>query len=291
MKKFHIRVLLAVLLITLLTGCGRKHRFDYIDIASSEKTFSLLKEGFEAVPDSLPDGRSRFLLQQGVPVADILVYPGERPDSLAVFPEIPTGFSGELIGTESLLDSLCVKNGHLYTEGGMNARILYLQDERMSLKVLNKIASLVDAGAFLAGVKPSVCLEPENEAVFQRTVDKVWLSGNATSGKTVKSVLKAAGVRPDVRTRVDSLTFRHLHLPDAEIYHICNLGTHYGKAKIKFRVRGREPKVWNPDTGEISPVSYTLRKRSTTVLLNTVPGDDTFIVFASFADKRKLKVK
>ena len=220
MKKFHIRVLLAVLLITLSTGCGRKHRFDYIDIASSEKTFSLLKEGFEAVPDSLPDGRSRFLLQQGVPVADILVYPGEQPDSTAVFPEIPAGFSGELIGTESLLDSLRVKNGHLYTEGGMNARILYLQDERMSLKVLNKIASLVDAGAFLAGAKPSVCLDPENEAVFQRTVDKVWLSGNATSGKTVKSVLKAAGVRPDVRTRVDSLTFRHLHLPDAEIYHI-----------------------------------------------------------------------
>ena len=100
----------------------------------------------------------------------------------------------------------------------------------------------------------------------------------------------AHGVKPDVKTKVDSLSFQHRHLADAEIYRICNEGTHAGRAKVRFRVRGREPLQWNPDTGEITPVSYKLKKRSSRVTFNTVPGDDTFIVFASYAGKRRLKV-
>ena len=61
--------------------------------------------------------------------------------------------------------------------------------------------------------------------------------------------------------------------------------------KVRFRVRGRQPFQWNPDTGVITPVSYKLKKRSTKVKFDTVPGDDTFIVFASFAEKKKLKIK
>ena len=61
--------------------------------------------------------------------------------------------------------------------------------------------------------------------------------------------------------------------------------------KVRFRVSGREPLQWNPDTGEIRPVSYRIKKHWTRVTFDTVPGDDTFIVFASFAAKRKLTVK
>ena len=169
--------------------------------------------------------------------------------------------------------------------------MLYLQDGRMSLEVLNKVAELASQEAFIGGVKPSTCLEKEDEAVFQRTVEKVWLSGNAMSGRTVKSILKAAGVKPDVKTKADSLYFQHRRLGDIDIYRICNLGTKAGEVKLRFRVRGRQPFQWNPDTGAITPVSYSLKKRSTKVTLRTVPGDDTFIVFGSFAEKKKLKVK
>ena len=61
--------------------------------------------------------------------------------------------------------------------------------------------------------------------------------------------------------------------------------------KLRFRVQGRQPFQWNPDTGEITPVSYKLKKHSTKVTLRTVPGDDTFLVFGSFAERKKLKVK
>ena len=98
-------------------------------------------------------------------------------------------------------------------------------------------------------------------------------------------------MKPDVRTKADSLSYQHRHLPDVEIYRICNAGTHSGPVKVRFRVSGREPLQWNPDTGEIRPVSYRIKKHWTRVTFDTVPGDDTFIVFASFAAKRKLTVK
>ncbi len=284
------KLLIGVLVLVVAAGCAR-NRFDYIDIAASEKALAALEAGFAAVPDSVADGRVRFLLEQGAPVADVLVYAGETGDVLFKDPAVPFGYACESVGTDVLMDSLHVKAGRLYTDNGLNARMLYLQDGRMSLPVLNRVAELAAREAFIGGVKPSVCLEKEDEAVFQRTVEKVWLSGNVMSGKTVKSILKAAGVKPDVRTKADSLYFQHRRLTDIDIYRICNLGTHAGPVKLRFRVQGRQPFQWNPDTGEITPVSYQLKKRSTRVTVNTVPGDDTFLVFGSFADRKKLKVK
>jgi len=285
------RFLIGSLTLLAAAGCGRGSRFDHIDIAATEKALSALEAGFAAVPDSIPDGRAAWLLGQGVPVADVLVFRGETGDSLYKDPVVPFGYACEAIGREVLLDSLHVKAGRLYTDGGLNGRILYLQDYRMSQEVLRRIADLAEGGAFIGGVKPGECLDPGDDTAFRRTVDKVWLSGNVMSGRTTRSILKAAGVKPDVRTKVDGLLFQHRHLPDIEIYRICNLGEYAGKAKVRFRVRGRQPFQWNPDTGEISPVSYKLKKRWTRVTFNTVPGDDTFIVLASFPERRKLKIK
>jgi hypothetical protein len=284
------KILIGALMLLVAAGCVR-NRFDYIDIAASEKALAALEAGFAAVPDSVADGRVRFLLEQGAPVADVLVYAGETGDVLFKDPAVPFGYACESVGTDVLMDSLHVKAGRLYTDNGLNARMLYLQDGRMSLPVLNRVAELAAREAFIGGVKPSVCLEKGDEAVFQRTVEKVWLSGNVMSGKTVRSILKAAGVKPDVKTKADSLYFQHRRLSDIDIYRICNLGTHSGPVKLRFRVQGRQPLQWNPDTGEITPVSYRLKKRSTRVTVNTVPGDDTFLVFGSFADRKKLKVK
>ena len=284
------KLLIGALGLLVVAGCVR-NRFDYIDIASSEKALAALEAGFEAVPDSVADGRTVYLLSQGVPVADVLVYAGETGDVLFKDPAVPFGYACETVGTDVLMDSLHVKAGRLYTDAGLNARMLYLQDARMSLPVLNKISDFAARGAFIGGVKPANCLKKDDETVFQRTVEKVWLTGNVMSGRTVKSILKAAGVKPDVKTKADSLYFQHRRLPEVDIYRICNLGKSSGNVKLRFRVQGRQPFQWNPDTGEITPVSYKLKKRSTKVTLRTVPGDDTFLVFGSFAERNKLQVK
>ena len=284
------RLVISLFVGLVLTGCGR-NRFEFIDIAASERTLQSLEEGFRAAADTVPGARADYLLSQGLPVADVLIYAGEVGDTLFSLPDIPYGYNYNYISTDMLLDSLCIKHGRLYTAGGLNARMLYLQDERMSLRLLNKISVLAGQGALIGGVRPTFCLDEADEQVFQRMVEKIWLEGNVMSGKTIKSILRAAGVKPDMKTKVDSLLFDHRHLAHADIYHIRNAGSHTGKSKIKFRVVGRQPLLWNPDTGEISPVSYKLKKRHTRVTMNLVPDDETFVVFCSFADRKKLKVK
>ena len=80
------RIALGVLLLVSV-GCGR-NRFDYIDIAASEKALAALEAGFEAVPDSVSGGKTDFLLDQGLPVADVLIYRGETGDCL--IPSFPS---------------------------------------------------------------------------------------------------------------------------------------------------------------------------------------------------------
>ena len=49
--------------------------------------------------------------------------------------------------------------------------------------------------------------------------------------------------------------------------------------------------LWNPDTGEIEPLSYNIKKKGTRVRFNIVPNDDIIIVFGPYADKKKMKIK
>ena len=57
MKKLFI----GTLVLLVAAGCAR-NRFDYIDIAASEKSLAALEAGFKAVPDSVADGRVQYLL-------------------------------------------------------------------------------------------------------------------------------------------------------------------------------------------------------------------------------------
>lgn len=286
MRKVYLPVLTAL----ILTSCGG-NRYDFVDVASSERTVKALSEGFREVPDSLPGGRSAWLLSQGIQVADVLLYAGDVPEEDVVVPEIPYGYDASFISSDELLNSLCARGTRLYTDNGRNARVLMLLDETLSLEVLNKIASLADSGAIIGGVKPTACVNREDSLVFRRTVERVWTGGNVMSGKTILSLLKAANVLKDEKTRTDGLVFSHRHLPDAEIYSISNPTDRSGRIRVKFRVRGRRPMLWNPDTGDITPVSYNIKKKGTRVKFQIVPQDEVFIVFGSYADHKKMKIK
>ena len=279
-----------LILLLFACGCGR-HRFEYIDIAASEKALSSLKANFRSIPDSLSSLRTQFMLSQGLPVADVLVFAGEVDDAAIAPPEIPYGYAFQYVSRDMILDSLQIKGTRLYTDGGLNARLLYLQDHRMSLPLMNKLSTLASVGAVITGVKPDEPLGGADSVVFHRTVEKVWMSGNVQSGRKLYSILKSIGARPDMKTRVPDIRMEHRHLPNTEIYYLCNEGSFSGKAKIRFRTVGRVPLLWNPDTGEIRPLDYKLKKRSTVVWMNLVPDDACFVVFGSFAERRRFKQK
>ena len=278
-------------LVLVLAACGCGRRFDFIDIAASEKSLATLKAGFQSIPDSLSAERTAYLRSQGLPVADVLVFAGELGEDTIAAPQIPYGYAFQYISKEMILDSLKLKGGRLYTDGGLNGRLLYLQDSRMSLPLMNKLAALASEGAVIGGVKPDTPLFGADSVIFHRTVEKVWMSGNVQSGRKLYSILKTVGAWPDMKTKVPDIRMEHRHLPNTEIYYLCHEGSFSGRAKIRFRTVGRVPQLWNPDTGEIRPLDYKLKKRSPLVWMNLVPDDECFVVFGSFADRRRLKQK
>ena len=280
-----VLLLLAVLSLAA-TGC-RRTGVVFADVAAAELCAQHLSEGLQSIPDSIPDGRRDFLLSQGVRVADILFYHDGQEGQL---PEIPSGYNAACIGTNALLYGLQAANGLLYDPTGATYRVLVLLDDRISFPVLEKVEELAGKGAVIAGVRPAALSGPGDKDAFAETVDRVWRSGNVISGVTLRSVLSAAGVRPDLKSR-SPLVFGHRHLPDADIYCIANPSSLPTRGRLKFRVVGRRPEIWDPETGETQPVSYKIKKNKTKVRLTVDAGEEVFVVFGPVAERRKQRVR
>ena len=287
------KYLIFLLAVTLpLAGC--RDRFFYIDVAASDAVYAGIRAQWDTLSDEA--SRSACLLQMGRPVCDIAIWYGE--DSLAnasACPvEIPYGFNASPIETDELLHHAHVRHGLLVTDNCRTYKALYLAEpaETLSLDLLRALASFADQGAVIGGVKPVAPADSSDAESFLRLVEKTWSTGNAISGKTLESVLRAVGAIPDMKTKVDSLAFAHRHLPDADIYRIVNpTSATVKKAKIRFRVSGRQPFRYDPDTGNVTPVSYKIKKGRTRITLPLYPYETVFIVFGPYADRRKMKVK
>ena len=283
------RIVFGIFFLAALCGCTA-NRYSYVDIASSHLFMQELKAGFLA-SENLPGGRRAYLLSQGTPVADIFVYGGERTDTIPVH-RVPYGFNYTKITTDELLHHLHTIDDRLYTDDGRNGLFLYLQDTAVSDSVFSAICNLAYGGAIIGGERPRTTLSPVDTAAFLRQVDKVWQSGNVVAGMTLSTVIYASGRIHDMKTRRDSLVFEHRHLPNGEIYHVRNLSaTSGGETALKFRVTGRRPMIWNPDTGDMRYPQYKIKALKTKVVTYIAPDDDFFVVFVPFADKYRMKAQ
>lgn len=244
--------------------------------------------------------RSSYMLQQGKYVADVLYFYGEDNCITGLFahklPEIPTTYSFDYVNADALLSMISFDGKNLVTPTGMKYRLLVLDNNarKMSLPVLKKIAELVKQGAVVSGQKPEY--EPSligNKVEFQRIVNEIWNSQrkNVLTGKPVKEALKAIHVTPDFSSdNMDSLRFVHRTTPNSEIYWVNNRTNKARNVEAKFRVTGLQPQLWHPETGETEPVSYSIEKGHTKVLLHLQPNDAVFVVFGSPTDVTQNKL-
>ena len=152
MKKVAIIAIFAACMIS----CN-SNRYAYVDVASSERTAEELENGFRNVPDSIKDGRTIFLMSQGIPVADILFYKGRLNNP--TLPAVPYGYDYEYITEDQLINDLEVGYGRLYTKSGINARVLVILDKDVTVSEMTKIARLAQNGALIGGVRPTRCLD------------------------------------------------------------------------------------------------------------------------------------
>ena len=236
--------------------------------------------------------RSCFMLQAGKNVADILYYYGEDANVTSVFqraPSIPLGYQWDYLNPDGLLNHISYNKGQLVSTGGTSYKVIWMDRnmEVMSVPVLKKIASLVQAGAWIGGTRPTRPASLTDDATeFASLVADIWDSGrkNVVETKELADLLKAAGIAEDINIP-EGYKFLHRTLKGAEIYWVNKPAKDYQTVTLSFRVSGLKPMLWHPDNGLQEEVSYAQNNGRTEVTLNLVPDDAVFVVFSGKAEK------
>ncbi|HSZ16396.1 MAG TPA: glycosyl hydrolase [Terracidiphilus sp.] len=255
-------------------------------------------------------GRTSYMLQQGHFGADLIYFYGEDSNLTAIFdktaPDVPAGFGFDYVNADALIHELSVVHGQIVTKSGMSYRVLGLDpySQHMSLPVLRAIHKLVEAGATVAGPKPTE--DPslaDDPGEFRKLNDELFGDGNGThqvgqgkvyAGQNLAEVFHALGVAPDFETskpQSDSrLLFVHRKLADGDVYFVDNRGDHGATVDATFRVTGKEPELWFAETGKTKPVSFKSADGRTQVPLKLEPWGTVFVVFrkATHETERRL---
>ncbi len=236
-------------------------------------------------------GRSCHLLQQGRNVADVLYYYGENQNitwlTREKLPPVPTGYEFDFVNAAALKDAIDVRNGQLTARSGNTYRLLVLDETAkfMTLPVLKRLHDLVKAGAKVAGTKPEQSPSlADDPAEFRAIVGEMWNSPNVLKG-SVADALKTLNVSEDVViTKASSkILYRHRRTPEREIYWLDNRSDDPTPAEVSFRVTGKIPMLWNPQTGKTEIVSYQIKDGKTIIPLQFESWGAFFIVFSGNA--------
>ena len=232
-------------------------------------------------------GRSCYLLQQGKPVVDVLYYYGENHNITSAFadklPAIPAGYAFDFANATVLKEALRVEGGKLVTPSGQQYQMLVLDgtSNTMTLPVLMKLGELVKAGAKVVGAKPESSPSlSSNPNAFTYTANEIWNNPNVST-KPVNAVLSEMGIAIDVDISgaKSPILYVHRQTADADLYWLDNRSDDTNEATVSFRVTGKVPELWNPQTGKTEKVSYQIKDGRTIIPLTFESWQAYFIVF------------
>jgi len=228
--------------------------------------------------------RSQYLLQQGQFVADVAFWYGQEPsgvNDLAL--EIPEGYDYDLCSSELVLQ-MEVSKGRIILPSGMSYRYLLLPDvDRMTTPLARKIKELVDRGARVIAQKRltgslGLADYQQHDSEIKGIAAELWDSGRLISGKTLEEVFDHDKLNPDFEG--EGLLYIHHRVDNTDIYFISNQKDEQQDIACKFRVSGKYPELWDPETGDIRKLpEFTEHEDRITIPLQFTPKQSCFIVF------------
>jgi hypothetical protein len=251
--------------------------------------------------------RNSFMLQRGLPVADLAYLLNEGAPSTMPFwgaglrPAPPAGYDYDYVNTDALLNRMSVgANGLIAMPDGVSYRMLMLPEvDRMTVPVLRKIRELVSGGATVLGPKPSkspsLAGYPSADGEVLAMASDLWGDldgvsrtkraygkGTVVWGLTPAEVLASLRVLPDMdysRGLDADLAWIHRREGETDIYFVANRADQARDLEVRFRVGGKEAELWHSDTGTSEPSSYRIADGRTIVPLHLEARESVFVVF------------
>jgi hypothetical protein len=265
--------------------------------------------------------RCQYMLRQGLFVADLCYMQPEgapmrfQPPVISVTAEAPDrpGYNYDGCTPEVVMTRMKVKDGRLVLPDGMSYRALVLPEhgsvmpgaEMMTPQLLTKIVQLVESGATVIGERPlrspSLSGYPGCDAEVQELADHLWGEtresvgerkvgkGRVIWGKTPAEVLAGMGVVSDFSCKESPAPVRYTHrkLDDGtDVYFVANKSDTIARTTCLFRVTGKEPEFWWPESGRMEVVGdwQTVDTR-TSLPLQLDPSGSVFVVFRKRSDR------
>ncbi len=237
--------------------------------------------------------RCQSLLQQGQFVADIAYLAPEgaprefqAPPEAESAPHIRSGYGWDGCSAEVVLTRMRVSHGRIILPDGMSYRALVLPTvETMTPALLAKIKQLADAGALIVGPvapprqSPSLADYGAGDETVRKSAAELWASGKILTGQTAQALLAQRGVPPDFSAQ-PLLRHTHRRIGEAEVYFVANPEPNAVQTVAGFRVCGRQPELWWPDSGRReNSLSFQESNGVTRVALALGPSGSVFVVF------------
>ena len=196
---------------------------------------------------------------------------------------MPEGHDYDVCSPEIVLQ-MSVRDGRLVLPSGMSYRYLLLPDtDRITLPLALKVKELVDDGARVIGGKrpqgsPSLTDYPRGDAQIEEIAAALWDSGRVANGKTLGEVFEQDRLTPDFEG--PGLRYIHRRDGDTDIYFVANPEPRRVEAVCSFRVAGKCPELWQPETGQIAPAAAFKQVGGVTrIPLTLDPCEAVFVVF------------
>jgi hypothetical protein len=251
--------------------------------------------------------RCQHLLQQGRFVADVAYVSSERAPNDVHEPlfnlATPPGYDYDAVSAE-LLSQMTVRDGRPTLPSGMSYRVLVLPTAAsMRVTQLRKIKELVAAGAIILGPppskSPSLAEYGAGDAEVRRMAAELWADcdgvnitehrygrGKVVWGKPLANLLSEEGAAPDfggVGFEVGKqLRYIHRVAGDKDIYFLASAEPEAATFFATFRVEGKRPELWWPDSGRIQRLAlYDAQPALTRIPIRLPPYGSVFVVFTN----------
>lgn len=247
--------------------------------------------------------RNSYIMRQGKSSIDLCVYlGGNAPVKILTYrlPDIPGGFDFDAFTTDALLTRMDAHDGKITLPDGVSYEMMILpRNGDITLDALQKITSMVKAGAKIYGSKPlhsDSGKELGEEAEYQKLTNELWgekpeVSGVNHVGKgqvywgmPLAKAIEQADIIPDIRmekgdTKASMIYFAHRELADANMYWLDNHKEEHEDNIFTFASRGKYAQLWNTVTGErFSLPILKSDDKSTSIKLHMHPRESYFVV-------------
>jgi hypothetical protein len=241
--------------------------------------------------------RVQYMMQQGLPVADVLYYYGDEAPNFvrlkAVDPaHVLPGYDYDVTDEFVLTHRLSARPGELLLPEGVGYRLLVLPPRAsMSPAAIRAIRALVRDGAAVLGPRPEHATGLAGDAEVRAIAAELWGDcgrngvrrhafgkGAMYCGQSARDVLAQLQVSPDFEGA--GLDYVHRRAGDAEIYFVRNTLPEPFDGEITLRVAGKAPEAWIAESGQMEPLAIyrSADAESTRVRIALPPSGSRLIV-------------